>query len=82
ILTIIMLWFIEKTWRLAETAALRIGLGLLLAALLAQVLLGILTVINCVGSIPVALGVLHQAGGVLLLTAVLYVYFQVRQVKN
>lgn len=82
ILTIIMLWFIAKAWRLAETAALRTGLGLLLAALLAQVLLGILTVINCVGSIPVALGVLHQAGGVLLLTAVLYVYFQVRQVKN
>ncbi len=81
-MTIIMLWFFLKSWPLAKTRSLRVGLGLMLAALLVQVLLGILTVINCVGSIPVTLGVLHQAGGVLLLTAVFYVYFQVRRVNK
>lgn len=41
-----------------------------------QVLLGILTLLSCQGSIPVLLGVLHQACAVLLLTAVLYLTYQ------
>lgn len=48
----------------------------LIIILLLQVLLGILTVINCKGSIPLAYGTLHQLGGILLLTAVLYLDYQ------
>ncbi len=80
-LTIIGLWYFFKALPLAGTAALRRGLWMVLVALLLQVTLGILTVLNCVGSIPVGLGVLHQAGAVLLLTALFNVYFQVRQVR-
>jgi len=39
-------------------------------------LLGVFTVIYCKGSIPVILGVLHQAGALLLLGAALYVTYQ------
>ncbi len=78
-LVIMGLWYFLKALPLAQTPALRIGLWLFLAILLAQVLLGILTVVNCVGTVPVGLGVWHQAGAVALLTAWVYVYFQVRQ---
>lgn len=80
-LAIISLWFFFKALPKAETPALRIGLWWMLAALAAQILLGILTVIHCKGSIPVGLGVLHQAGGVVLLTSLIFVYYQVRQVR-
>jgi len=42
---------------------------------LVQIMLGIITVINSLGIIPVGWGVLHQAGAMLLLSAVLYVNF-------
>jgi len=48
---------------------------LFISLLFAQVILGILTVINCVGSIPLLLGVLHQAFALLLLSIVLYLLF-------
>jgi cytochrome c oxidase assembly protein subunit 15 len=40
-----------------------------------QVLLGILTVINSRGSVPVGLGVLHQAGAFLLLLNLVYLHY-------
>jgi cytochrome c oxidase assembly protein subunit 15 len=43
-----------------------------------QVLLGIFTLLACQGSVPVLLGVLHQAGAVLLLTSILYLTYQCR----
>lgn len=46
-------------------------------ALCIQVLLGILTLINCRGEIPVLLGVLHQMGAILLISTVLYWNFRV-----
>lgn len=51
--------------------------NLLLIALIVQVLLGIITVINSLNSsiFPI-LGVLHQAGGMLLLLAMLFVNYQ------
>lgn len=45
---------------------------LLIALLSVQVLLGIVTVINSVGTIPVSWGVLHQATALLLLGVALY----------
>ena len=41
-----------------------------------QVLLGILTLVNSIGTIPVGLGVLHQAGALFLLSVVLFVDYQ------
>lgn len=47
----------------------------LVCLLITQVVLGILTVINCKGSIPVGLGVAHQFFGLMLLTASLFLNY-------
>lgn len=67
LLTALVLLFAYKAYKQKPLGAARLGFGLLPVLLLVQVLLGIITVINCVGTIPVGWGVLHQAGGVLLL---------------
>jgi len=50
----------------------RRGSIVLIAALSVQLVLGIYTVLNCVGRIPLFLGVMHQAGAIMLLTSLLY----------
>ncbi len=47
--------------------------------LIAQVLLGIFTLLNAEGTTPVALGVAHQACGLLLLSTMLLLAFQYRK---
>ena len=48
-----------------------------------QVLLGIFTVINCRGNIPVGLGVAHQAGALLLLGFTLFCnYLMIKKTIN
>lgn len=46
--------------------------------LITQILLGIWTVISCKGSIPVGLGVAHQACALILVGSTLFVYYQLR----
>jgi cytochrome c oxidase assembly protein subunit 15 len=53
-----------------------------LLVLTAQILLGILTLIHCVGSIPVALGVLHQGGAVVLLSVLLFVCYKTSETSK
>lgn len=43
-----------------------------------QICLGILTVINCVGSIPLIYGVVHQATAILILTSITYLHRKIR----
>jgi cytochrome c oxidase assembly protein subunit 15 len=52
------------------------GAYVLVTLLIIQVLLGILTVINCQGSIPLFYGVMHQAVALCLLTASLYMNYR------
>jgi len=55
------------------------SLGIIIfGVLMSQVLLGIITVVSSKGEIPVLWGVLHQAGGLLLLTTVVYTIFVLR----
>ncbi|MCB9266529.1 MAG: COX15/CtaA family protein [Lewinellaceae bacterium] len=82
VLTIMVLWFFFKAVRTAPPAPLRIGLYLLVSMLIIQMALGIFTVINSVGMIPVGLGVFHQAGALLLLTITLFVDYQLGKVRN
>ena len=49
---------------------------ILLSVLSVQVLLGIFTLINCTGVVPVGLGVLHQAGAVVLIGVILWVCYK------
>lgn len=76
LLTAMSLFFAWKMRGLPQTTALRRGTVALLAALGIQVLLGIITLINCKATVPVDLGVLHQAGAVVLFGVLLYVNYQ------
>ncbi|PHN03682.1 COX15/CtaA family protein [Flavilitoribacter nigricans] len=81
LLTIIVLWFSYRAFQVRETKLFRTSIYLLVSMLIIQVLLGIFTLINCVGNVPVGLGVMHQAGALLLLTIVLFVRYQMRPGK-
>jgi len=52
------------------------GAYVLIIVLIIQVLLGIITVINCQGSIPVFYGVMHQGVALFLLTASFYMNYR------
>lgn len=76
LLTIMVLYFIWQFRRQIVSTPIRVGNQLLAGVLALQLLLGIFTLINCIAKIPVALGVLHQAGAVLLLGVVLFMTYQ------
>ena len=76
LLIIIVLWFSFKVLKLDVSTPVRVGCYLLMIMLAIQVILGILTVINCIGIIPIGLGVFHQAGALLLLTIMLFLNYQ------
>ncbi|MCB0635319.1 MAG: COX15/CtaA family protein, partial [Lewinella sp.] len=75
-LLIIGLYFAIKLFREQITRHTRIATYLLISVLSVQVLLGIITVINSVGTIPVSWGVLHQGMALVLLAVVLYLDYQ------
>lgn len=78
-LVIIGLWYFFKARKSIGGALFNKALNLWITMLIIQVILGIVTVINCRGSIPVDWGVYHQAGALFLLSAMLFVVFQLRQ---
>lgn len=82
LLTIIILTYFFKAIRLDISRPFKFGLYLLVSVLIIQILLGIFTLINSVGVIPVGLGVMHQGGALILLSITLFLLFQVRSVKN
>lgn len=82
VLTIIILWFFFRSVKSNPAPALRTALYLLISVLVIQMALGILTVVNSVGAIPVGYGVFHQAVALMLLTAILFVDFQLGKARN
>ena len=76
LLTFMGLWLFFKGLKSAKTRLQKSTMYVLVTMLVIQVLLGILTLINCIGTIPVGLGVFHQGGAILLLTAVLFFNYQ------
>ena len=82
VLTIMVLWFFFKAAKSNPAPPLKAGLYLLVSVLIIQMALGILTVVNAVGMIPVGYGVFHQAGALLLLSAVLFVDYQLGKASN
>lgn len=75
LLAIMVLYFARGSSRQLKTPQIQRGNVYLVSALVFQVLMGIFTLINCTGTIPVTLGVIHQAGAVLLLSSILYVLY-------
>src|SRR5690606_33245319 len=76
-LTISGLWFVFRFFRSSESAYFKNGMSLWAVALIAQVLLGIFTLINSVGMVSVGLGVWHQAMALVLLSVTLFLRFLV-----
>ena len=79
LLVIMVVLFFFQARSAGFNSPLRVGINILLPVILVQVLLGILTVINFRGEVPVLLGVLHQAVAILLLTVVLFNHFLLRK---
>ncbi|MCB0652383.1 MAG: COX15/CtaA family protein [Saprospiraceae bacterium] len=75
LLIIIGLWYFLKARTLEVSTRFKAGLLLFVSMLIIQVLLGIFTVIYCLGKVPLTLGVLHQAGALLLLSILLFLLY-------
>ncbi len=67
------------TWKVQGSRVYHLGRHLLLGCVLIQFQLGVLTVKNSLGHIPVGFGVLHQACGVALLATVILLLHQTKQ---
>lgn len=61
--------------RLLHNVMIRVVLWVFISLLISQVLLGILVLLNSIGSIPVFYGVMHQGVAILLLSATIILYF-------
>jgi len=70
--------FYIRSRKISADKIFRIGLNMLPFLVLLQATIGIITVLNCVGKIPVAWGVLHQAGAMLLIANTVFIIFHLR----
>lgn len=82
ILFIAILWYGFKMWSRTEDRIIKLSLLLMVVVTIIQVLLGILTLINCVGNIPVGLGSAHQVVAIVLLSIVLFLFFAARHMPK
>jgi cytochrome c oxidase assembly protein subunit 15 len=78
VLFFIGIWVGAKFLRSASTIAKTAGM-VMMSVLSLQVILGIWTVVECRGIIPVGLGVAHQSTAVFLLTSVLWLMYLTRR---
>lgn len=76
IILIFIFWMKAKKFSLSSPV--RNGLNLLLLMIFVQALLGIFTLINAQGKVPVTLGVLHQLGGLVTFSIAVFILFQLK----
>lgn len=72
LLTIIVLYYFYIIKNNYKNSKISRASTMLVTMLIIQITLGIITVLQCRGQVPVLLGVLHQAGAMLLLSVALY----------
>ncbi len=86
LLTGLIIWFFLKVKQLSSYPHsyphILFGTYGMLVFLLVQVMLGILTIVNCVGKIPLVYGVLHQAGALILLGFVMFCTFHINRANT
>lgn len=75
ILVLLVLFFWLKARKLPVSPAVKSGINLLLVVIAVQVTLGIFTLINSQGKVPVTLGVLHQLGGLATFSIAVFILF-------
>ncbi len=78
LLSALIIYFSSQLFKNQLSPQLRRANIALLIMLGIQFLLGILTIINCFGKVPIAYGAMHQAGALLLLACLLKVSYQLR----
>ena len=81
LLTIIVLAYFFMSRKHWNNTIFKQSSTVLITMLIIQILLGIITLINCVGVIPITFGVLHQAGALFLLSIVLFMNYQMKEIK-
>jgi len=81
LLVVLVVWFVIKSKGISADKTFSIGLNLFPLAVLLQALIGIVTVMNCTGKIPVFWGVMHQAGAMFLIAVTIFVIFHLRLTK-
>jgi len=79
LLTGLIICFFIKSKQFYTYAHIRFGSKGMLLTLLLQIMLGIMTIVNSVGKIPLVYGVMHQAGALLLLSFVLFSTFHINR---
>lgn len=82
LLVIMVLYFAIQLLRKTQNSLIKRGVFLLVSMLIIQISLGIITVVNSIGTVPVSWGVLHQAGALFLLSVVLFLDYQLLGDKN
>lgn len=78
-LVVLIAVFYFKTRNITIDKVFRLALNLFPVTVLLQAVIGIMTVLNCVGKIPVFYGVLHQAGAMLLIANTVFVIFHLHK---
>lgn len=76
ILTLLLLWVSFSNQKFTNDKAALVGIKLLPFTVLFQVAIGIFTILNCVGEVPVFWGVMHQAGAMLLIANLSFLVFK------
>lgn len=82
VLSLLVILLFVKIRRQATSYRLQLGGKLLMGMLVVQFLLGVLTIVNCIGRVPMAWGAIHQAGALVLLAFVLHVNYQFSKSNN
>jgi len=77
-LVVLVCIFFFKSRNITTDKFFKFGLNLFPVIVLLQAVIGIITVRNCLGKIPVFYGVLHQAGAMLLIAVTVFVIFHLR----
>jgi cytochrome c oxidase assembly protein subunit 15 len=78
LLVVLVVYFFFKSRNITSDKIFSAGLTLFPVTVLLQAVIGIITVLNCTGNIPVAWGVLHQAGAMLLIANTVFILFHLR----
>ena len=74
LIMLVTIFFIQSC-NIATDKSFKTGLNLFPVFVLLQATIGILTVLHCVGKIPLTWGVLHQAGAMFLIAETVFVIF-------
>jgi heme A synthase len=77
----VIIYFFFQLRGLSKDKVFNTGVTLFPFAVLLQATLGIITVIHCIGHVPVLWGVLHQAGAMLLLANTTFIYYHLSSRK-